>query len=158
MMPNGPSSSTDFSAAENRRLRRAHQHELKGEHLAFQLRHSDARILLIHHSLLPEYEKIRADAPNLKHVLVVCARPRPDMPRRPGQSRSSRCCKLKNPSNRDPAQPRRHLPAHVYLRHHRPGQGRGLSLRPDRLNGIGMLAKGFYKPEDTLYTCLPCST
>jgi hypothetical protein len=31
--------------------------ELKGEHLAYILDHSDARILIIHHSLLPVYER-----------------------------------------------------------------------------------------------------
>jgi len=157
MMPNGPEFLYGFFASQKIGAYAVPINtELLGEHLAFQLRHCEAGALLVHHSLLPEYEKVRAQAPNLKHVLVGLREAPAGYSAPAGTIPFEPLIQAEKPEP-PAARPKEGDICLLMYTSGTTGQAKGVVYRFGRtgLNGIGMLAKGFYKPDDTLYTCLP---
>jgi len=130
--------------------------ELKGDHLAHVLHHSDSRILFIHHSLLPAYEKVKEDAPAIEHVVV--SQEGSSAGAAPASGFHSLEQWLENESEEKPKQgPARGDPSTIAYTSGTTGRAKGVVYRYGKLglDRIGLMSKVLYTPGDVIYTCLP---
>ncbi|OGP61212.1 MAG: hypothetical protein A2V67_09990 [Deltaproteobacteria bacterium RBG_13_61_14] len=157
MMPNGPEFLYGFFASQKIGAYAVPVNtELKGEHLSYLLHHCQARALLIHHRLYPEWEKIKQDTPNLQHILVGTAEASAGWTVPAGARAFEPLLQAGQPEP-PAARPKEGDICLLMYTSGTTGQAKGVVYRFGRtgLNGIGIIAKGFYKPDDTIYTCLP---
>lgn len=130
--------------------------ELKGEHLAYILDHSDSRILILHHSLLSAYEKVRPQVAGIKEVVVSMRDASPVLKLRP-YLHVLEDWLLMQPATPPETRAGEGDIALIMYTSGTTGRAKGVVYRYGRLglSRMGLLAKAIFKPEDILYTCLP---
>ncbi|HUT55966.1 MAG TPA: AMP-binding protein [bacterium] len=130
--------------------------ELKGEHLAYILDHSDAKILVTHNDLFGSFRKVRDQCPKLEHVVVSLRETSPVLKVYPGVEVVQDWLEREAPS-RPSLAPRENDVAMIMYTSGTTGRAKGVVYRYGRvgLNRVGLAAKAFYKNTDVLFTCLP---
>jgi len=130
--------------------------ELKGEHLAYILDHSDSQILFISKELLPAFEKVRDQCPKIKHVVVSMRDSDPIMKLGPGLESFENILIMES-KERPQQRPNEGDIAMMMYTSGTTGRAKGVVYRYGSigLDRLGLAAKVFYKPEDVLFTVLP---
>lgn len=130
--------------------------ELKGEHLAYILDHSDAKILVTHNDLHKNFRRIHEQCPKVKHVVVSMRDASPILKVFPHVLVFQDW--IKNESPRQPElRPREGDVAMILYTSGTTGRAKGVVYRYGAIgiDKVGFMARALYKPEDILYTCLP---
>jgi len=130
--------------------------ELKGEHLAYILDHSDAKILIIHHSLLEAYQRVKTLAPRIGHIVVSLRDAAPGF-KPPGGVKIFEDWLQTESTDRPQT---RHQPGDMALLLYTSGTtGRAKGViycyNKTGISRTSLFAKIALKPDDILYTCLP---
>ena len=130
--------------------------ELKGEHLAYILDHSDAKILVIHHSLLEAYERVKNQAPKIEHI-IVSLRDAPPAFKVPCGTQIYEDWLSMESKERPSARHEENDMALLLYTSGTTGRAKGVIYRYNKtgISRTALFAKIALKPDDILYTCLP---